>query len=108
MRGEDSDETIERLNSHGFYVTVLSTAGGFLKRRSVTLLIGTQADKVPTVMELLKATAGRRKETVYHTPPLFTGQGSMPMMATTTPIPVEQDVGGVTVFVLDVDSMDKF
>lgn len=36
LQGDDYMETIDELNSHGFYVTILNSSGGFLKKKSVT------------------------------------------------------------------------
>ena len=47
LRSEDVDETVEELNSHKYWVTKLSTTGGFLKSKNVTLVIGTEDEKVP-------------------------------------------------------------
>lgn len=108
MRGEDSAETIGELNRNGFYVTVLSTTGGFLKQKSSTILIGTESSKVEMVMDILKRKAGHRIKTVYHTPQTFTDPTVAAIMPATAPIPMEQEVGGVTVFVMDLHQMDKF
>ena len=34
LQGSDSDNTIRNLNERGFMVTVLSSTGGFLKKKS--------------------------------------------------------------------------
>ena len=34
LQGSDSDNTIRNLNERGFMVTVLSSTGGFLKKRA--------------------------------------------------------------------------
>ena len=40
LQGSDSDNTIRNLNERGFMVTVLSSTGGFLKKKSTTRRIG--------------------------------------------------------------------
>ena len=62
IRGEDSADAVSALNHNGFYVTVLSTVGGFLRQKSATLLICTQANLVDKALDVLKKTAGRRME----------------------------------------------
>ena len=37
LQGSDSDNTIRNLNERGFMVTVLSSTGGLLKKKSTTL-----------------------------------------------------------------------
>ena len=39
LQGSDSDNTIRNLNERGFMVTVLSSTGGFLKKKSTTVMI---------------------------------------------------------------------
>ena len=39
LRKEDYDETVSQLTSHGFFVTRLSSSGGFLKKENVTLML---------------------------------------------------------------------
>ena len=43
LQGSDSDNTIRNLNERGFMVTVLSSTGGFLKKKSTTVMIGVEA-----------------------------------------------------------------
>ena len=44
LQGSDSDNTIRNLNEHGFMVTVLSSTGGFLKKKSTTVMIGVEEE----------------------------------------------------------------
>ena len=37
---EDADDLVYELNQHSFFVTKLSTMGGFLKKKSTTLMLG--------------------------------------------------------------------
>ena len=67
LQGSDSDNTIRNLNERGFMVTVLSSTGGFLKKKSTTVMIGVEEEKVPEVKAILKKCAGRRVETTYQT-----------------------------------------
>ena len=106
--GDDNAEVISALNSHGFYVTVLSTSGGFLKKKSVTLMIGTSEEKVEEAVEILKEKAGRRKEQVFYHAAAFSEHDAGQFVSAPTPIPVDQEVGGVTVFVLDLNSLEKY
>ena len=40
LQGDDYSETVYALNQHGISVTMLNSTGGFLKKRSVTVMIG--------------------------------------------------------------------
>ena len=46
IQSADEADTVQELNAKGFFVTKLSTTGGFLKAKNTTLLIGTEDEKV--------------------------------------------------------------
>lgn len=104
VQGDDYPETIDALNRSGFFATVLSSAGGFLKKRSITLMIGVEAHQVDAVLGVLRQCAGRRKQTTYSNLSMSSGgpNPSIPMMS------VNIDVGGVVVFIMDLDDIQKF
>lgn len=101
----DEDEAITALTKAGYYVTRLATTGGFLKNANVTLLIGTDDEKVPGAMELIKKNCGRRVEMVPYMAPAMNSSSSL---QTTPFVPVPQETGGAVVFVLNVDEFVKF
>jgi uncharacterized protein YaaQ len=104
LQGDDFADTIDELNHSGYFATVLSSTGGFLKRRSVTLMIGVEEQRLQGALDILKQCAGRRQQMTYSDLSMSSGgpTPSIPMM------PVQMNVGGVVVFVLDLDTMQKF
>lgn len=96
VQDEDSVELIESITEAGFRVTKLATTGGFLKSGNTTLLIGVEKDKVQSVLDVIEDICKRRKQLVT-TGPIT---GSMDMFMS---YPIEVEVGGATVFVVDVD-----
>ena len=46
LQGDDYHDAVHSLNEHGFYATVLNSSGGFLKKRSVTLMIGLESARL--------------------------------------------------------------
>ena len=105
LHSEDVDETVEELNKEKYWVTKLSTTGGFLKNKNVTLVIGTEDEQVPGALKILKECAGARQSVKYTMPSMSTGSlgpGANSM------IPIDMQVGGCTVFVVDVDQYEKF
>ena len=104
VQGDDYPETVDALNRNGFFATVLSSTGGFLKKRSVTLMIGVEAHRVEAVLDVLRQCAGRRRQMTYSNLSMSSGgpNPSIPMM------PVNMDVGGVVVFIMDLDGIQKF
>lgn len=96
---DDSKTVNEELVKAGFVVTKLSTTGGFLMAGNVTLLIGTEEDKVDDCINIMAQFSSKRTEMVPSTASYGIGM--------TTAYPLEVTVGGATIFVLDVDRFEK-
>ena len=62
-------------------------------------MIGVTKDRLPAAIELLKQHGGVRSETAFI---------PMPVESGLPPQPVNVQVGGIVVFVLDVDACEKF
>ena len=45
LQGDDYVDTIDELNQNGFFATILSSTGGFLKKKSVTVMIGVEEER---------------------------------------------------------------
>ena len=101
VQDDDALDLIEELNDKGFRVTKLATTGGFLKSGNTTLMIGVEIDKVDIVINIIEEVCKRRKQVVT-TQPGLSGESGMYM-----PFPLEVEVGGATVFVIDVDKFVK-
>ncbi len=97
---EDSHLLMKRLLEEGVSVTKLSSTGGFLKAGNTTLIIGVEKEKVESVVQLIGKSCKSHKEIISSTPQI--GGNSF------VTIPMEVNVGGATVFVLDVESNYKF
>lgn len=98
IQDQDLDSATESLQHVGASMTYLSSSGGFLGRRNVTLLIGLPSDKEENALIALHDACRQRVE--YMTLPL---EGSpMPM-----PAPVPVTVGGATVFSLPVERFEQ-
>jgi uncharacterized protein YaaQ len=98
IQEQDLDTATHALNKLGLHVTFFSSAGGFLGRRNVTLLIGLQEGKAESALKSLEESCRQRIE--YLTLPL---EGSpLPM-----PAPVPVTVGGATVFGLPVERFEE-
>lgn len=105
VQEDDYDITVEKLNENRLFVTKLSSSGGFLKKKNVTILIGVEEERVELVLDILKKYAGRRKQTVYTVP---APMGGAYCVGAEMAVPVDQQVGGATVFTLNLDSLQKF
>ncbi len=98
IQDQDLDSATEMLQYIGASMTYLSSSGGFLGRRNITLLIGLPAEKLQDALIALHDACRQRVE--YMTLPL---EGSpMPM-----PAPVPVTVGGATIFALPVERFEQ-
>ena len=111
IQSRDSEDTVAALTEKGFYVTVLSTTGGFLKQKSTTLLIGTLSGEQEHVKSILREKAGVREEPDYSSC-LYVApsEGNMQIRSVLPPAlpPVMRTVGGVTAFTIKLDNLEKF
>lgn len=98
VRNVDSSGVMESLNKKGFYVTKLASTGGFLREGNTTLMIGTEQEKVDEVIDIVKKECGPREQ-IFSNPVGSIEYSSMQVMV---------NVGGATIFVMDVDRFEKF
>ena len=98
VNDEDSLDLIDALTEEHYRVTKLATTGGFLKSGNTTLMIGIEEEKVQLVINIIKDICKQRKEMLF-TPTTLGGNENAYMQQ----YPVQVNVGGATVFVLDVD-----
>ena len=91
---DDSQDVISSLMKAGFSIT-----GGFLKAGNVTILIGLDESKLDECFDIIREHSSSRKQIMPATAEL--GMGFFP----STPVQVE--VGGATVFVLNVERFEK-
>lgn len=103
IRDEDAGKTIKKLNENKFSVTKLISSGGFLRSGNTTLMIGTDDELVPEVMKILEKECAKRTEVEIAMPYM---PGGVPMMNYSY-VPIKAEVGGATVFVVDVAEFRK-
>ncbi|MHB1293565.1 MAG: cyclic-di-AMP receptor [Anaerolineae bacterium] len=96
---DDSDQLMSALRDAGFSSTRISTTGGFLREGNATILIGTDEESVPRVLEIVRRNCHTRTQYVNPLPPVME-PGELYM-----PNPVEVQVGGAVVFVLEVERL---
>lgn len=86
----------------GYDVTMISTTGGFLREGNVTLLIGVQDEAVANVLEIIRNNCRTRTKYVTPLPPAIE-YGEAFMFE-----PIEVQVGGAIVFIVNVERFAKF
>ena len=102
VEDEDSMDLIDALTDGKYRVTKLATTGGFLKSGNTTLMVGVEEEKVKGVIDIIKDICKKRKE-ILATPTTLSGGESAYMQQ----YPVQINVVGATVFVIDVDQFIK-
>lgn len=100
VQDDDAPDLVNELTDASYRVTKLATTGGFLKSGNTTLMIGVEKEKVDKVLEIIEDICKVRDQIV-----------ATPLPTTSTgvyvPFPVEVQVGGATIFVVDVDQFIK-
>lgn len=96
IQGKDSDVLLTALRENGYRSTQINSAGGFLRENNVTVLVGVDDQYVPDVLRIVQQNCYTRTQYVNPLLPIMEpGEFYVPN-------PVEVQVGGATVFVLNV------
>ena len=101
LNTDDAPVVIQHLNKAGYFVTRLTTSGGFLRAGNTTIMTGVKKEKVEEALKIIEDISKAR--TQYATLPSSVGAMHGFILA-----PIEVKVGGATVFVLDVEQFYKF
>ncbi len=99
VSNDDSGKLLKALVKERYSVTKLSTTGGFLNAGNTTLLIGCQDEQIEKITEVISANAKTRTKIVPNS--IMSEFG----MFSTNPIEVQ--VGGANIFVVDVEKFIK-
>ena len=99
VSNDDSSNVVAALTKENFSVTRLATTGGFLKAGNTTIIVGTDDDKVEHAVEVIGSESKKRTEIVPSTASYDIGRYAS--------FPVEVQVGGATIFVIDVEQFIK-
>jgi len=99
VQGQDANIAIETLIDEGFGVTRLPSVGGFLGRKSATLMIGVHSEKESLAIEILNQNC--RKRVAFIAVPME--NSPLPM-----PAPTPVTIGGASIFSLEVEHFEEF
>jgi uncharacterized protein YaaQ len=99
VQAEDAAGLVGALVARGIGVTRIDTAGGFLKAGNATILSGIREERLREALEAIRGNCRTRTQlaTVL---PAFPGPEGVYL-----PEPLEVEVGGATVFLLDVEEV---
>lgn len=100
VHDDDANRVVGSLNKEGYRVTRLSSSGGFLRSGNTTLMVVVQDEEVKDVLEIIREHSSSRKVAVdpnqWQSNP-----------GTYASYPVEVNVGGATVFIVNVEYFEK-
>lgn len=96
---EDSSTVMKELIKQKYFVTKLSSSGGFLKSGNTTLMIGAKDQDVDSIIQVISDYSKTRKEMVPNSIVREFGYVST--------MPSEVVVGGATLFIVNVDKFIK-
>jgi len=99
VSSDDSSAVQSELTKEGFSVTKLATTGGFLMAGNTTFIIGTQDERVDTLIEVI----GKHSKRRTHMVPSSASYG----MGMYSSFPLEVTVGGATIFVMNIERFEK-
>lgn len=98
---EDRGQLTDALVARGFSATRLSSTGSFLRKGNTTLLLGVEEQNLPKVLSIIKEQCQSRQQLV---PELWLAESGV---EPNFPNRLSVNVGGATVFVIDVDQFLK-
>lgn len=101
IQDEDEKALTKALVQEDFSVTRISSSGGFLKSGNATLMIGVEKDRLDTALAIIKKRSHRRKAMIA-SPPISARSAEGAAM------PMQVNVGGATVFLIDVEQFYKY
>jgi uncharacterized protein YaaQ len=99
VSNDDSPALMKELVRNQYFVTKLSSSGGFLRRGNTTLMIGAKDNEVDGIIKLISEHSKTRNELIPSS--VISEFGIMPSA------PLEVTVGGATIFVVQVEDFMK-
>ena len=101
VHNEDAGALVDALLDKEYRATRLHSSGGFLKQSNATVILGVEDGKVDEVLDVVRDTCKARTQVVNPMPPIMEpGEFFMPY-------PLEVEVGGATVFILQVERSER-
>ena len=101
VHNEDAGALVDALLDRSYRTTRLHSSGGFLKQSNATVLVGVDEAQVEEVLGVIRENCTSRTQVVNPMPPI-TEPGEFYM-----PYPLEVELGGAVVFVVDVARFER-
>jgi uncharacterized protein YaaQ len=99
-QSEDAGACMSALSEAGFVVTRLQSTGGFLQKSNETLVAGMDEARVDEAIELIRRHCRDRSQPLAPAPLAEAPEVYVPYQ-------VQVEVGGATIFVLDVARFER-
>ncbi|MFA6627960.1 MAG: cyclic-di-AMP receptor [Bacilli bacterium] len=96
---DDAPRVIRELVSKKYFVTKLASSGGFLRNGNTTLMIGIADSEVDHAIAIITEFSKNRRE--------FVPNSIVSEFGMISAVPIEVNVGGATMFVVDVEKFIK-
>jgi len=100
IQKEDEDSLFDALEQENFGATRIGTTGGFLRASNVTLMMAVDDTRIERALDLMRQYCKRRTR---HLNPMLPSLEARERFLGSVPV----EVGGATVFVLNLDRMEK-
>jgi len=101
VHDHDASDLMDALTSSNFQATKMASTGGFLREGNTTFMIGTDEEHLEELLEIIEKTSKCREKTVAPMSPVANSIESY------YSLPMEVQIGGATVFILDVEQFIK-
>ncbi len=97
---EQLGDLTHQLVNGGFYFTLVDSSGGFLQNATACLLIGINSARREALLKIIRSCCHTRRTYIPARieNPLMQGQ----------PLMIEAEMGGATIFVVDVERFEQF
>lgn len=102
VHSDDANGLVDSLTRRNYRATVVSTTGGFLREGNTTLFVGIDDHKIEEVLHIVRENCHTRTQYVNPLPPV------MEPGEIYVPHPIEVEVGGATVFIINVERFEHF
>jgi uncharacterized protein YaaQ len=99
VQADDASRIMEALVDAGHRATRIATTGAWLRRENVTLLLGAEDERVEEVLQVLQRTGQHRSA------PASAWQE---ITGALNPQTTNVEVGGATIFVLNVEEFEHY
>lgn len=102
VQDKDSNRLSNALVDEDYRATKLASTGGFLRAGNTTFLIGVEDEHINKVLDIIQNNCKSREQLVAPVSPMGGNADSY------VPYPVEVQVGGATVFIMQVEQFEQF